>query len=75
MNKILTGFIASALLAAGSMYGQIEVNENLTVTGFFDMSATSTDDDSGSSSSYNFDQAEIDFILSFEDVTGQVDLK
>lgn len=74
MNKLLTGFIASVLLAAGSMYGQIEVNENFTVTGFFDMSATSTDDDSGSSSSYNFDQAEIDFILSFEDVTGQVDL-
>lgn len=74
MNKLLIGLFASALLVAGSMQAQIEINENLTVTGFFDMSATSTDDDSGSSSSYNFDQAEIDFILSFEDVTGQVDL-
>lgn len=74
MNKRLTGLFASALIAAGTTYGQIEINENLSVTGFLDMSVTDTDSDSGDSSSYNFDQAEIDFLVSFDEVSGQIDL-
>lgn len=74
MNKRLTGMVASALLAAGTAYGQIEINENLAVTGFLDMSATDTSSDDGDSSSYNLDQAEIDFLVSFDEITGQIDL-
>lgn len=76
MNKLLTSTFAGALLAASTLHGQIEINENLSVTGFLDMSITDTDDEpSGSdSSSYNLDQAEIDFIFNFDEITGQVDL-
>ena len=38
------------------------------------MSITDTDSDDGDSSSYNLDQAELDFIFSFDEITSQVDL-
>jgi len=76
MNKLLTLTFAGFLLAASTLHAQIEINENLSVTGFLDMSITDTDDEpSGKdSSSYNLDQAEIDFIFTFDEITGQVDL-
>ena len=76
MNNLLKLSAASLLFSASALYGQIEINENLSVTGFIDMSIVNTDNDPDSSSdtSYNLDQAEVDFIFSFEEVTGQVDL-
>lgn len=76
MNKLLKLTLAGILLAAPAMHAQIEINENLSITGFLDMSMTDTDDEpSGSdSSSFNLDQAEIDFIFDFDNITGQVDL-
>ena len=74
MNKLFKISAAGLLLAAVSQ-AQIEINENLSFTGFFDMSVVHTDSDSGGDdTSYNFDQAELDFIFSFEELTGQVDL-
>ena len=87
MNKLLKASIAGAFLTATALHAQIEINENISVTGFLDMSATDTDADvatdgsyaamdaAGShGSSYNLDQAEIDFLLSFDEISGQIDL-
>lgn len=75
MNKLLKVSVASALVSATSLLGQIEINENLSVTGFLDMSVVNTDSDvNGSDTSYNLDQAELDFLFSFDDLTAQIDL-
>ncbi len=75
MNKLLKASLAGLLLATPALQAQIEINENLSVTGFFDMSAVDVDSEIGpSSSSFNLDQAEIDFLLNFDELSGQVDL-
>lgn len=65
-------------MTATALHAQIEINENISVTGFLDMSATDTDADPATGvsdgSSYNLDQAEIDFLLSFDEISGQIDL-
>jgi len=76
MNKLLKLSAASLLFSASALHGQIEINENLSVTGFLDMSIVNTDSDLDGSSetSYNLDQAEIDFVFNFDELTGQIDL-
>jgi hypothetical protein len=88
MNKLLKASLAALFFAATALQAQIEINDNISVTGFLDMSATDTDasfstnrgspateDAAGSDgSSYNLDQAEIDFLLSFDEISGQIDL-
>ncbi|MBK1880745.1 hypothetical protein JIN87_27935, partial [Pelagicoccus mobilis] len=74
MNKLLSATAAGMLLTSSALYGQIEINENLSVTGFLDMSVFHADDDSGDSTSFDLDQMELDFLFSFDDITGQVDL-
>lgn len=87
MNKLLKASIAGAFMTATALQAQIEINENISVTGFLDMSATETDSEvvsngngatsaaAGSDgSSFNLDQAEIDFLLSFDEISGQIDL-
>jgi len=75
MNKLLSLTAAGALLSSSALFGQIEINENLSLTGFIDMSyfnASGSDDEDGTS--YDLDQMELDFLLSFGDITGQVDI-
>lgn len=76
VNKLLKLTLAGLLLASPFSYGQIEINENLSISGFLDMSATDTDDETTGtdSSSFNLDQAEINFLLNFDNVSGQIDL-
>lgn len=76
MNKLLKLTLAGLLLAAPALQAQIEINENLRITGFLDMSATDTDDETTGtdSSSFNLDQAEIDFLIDFDKVGAQIDL-
>lgn len=74
MNKLLKLTAAGALLSASAAYGQIELTPNLSVTGFLDMSATYTDDNGSKSSTYDLDQMELDFLLSYDQITGQVDI-
>lgn len=75
MNKLLKVSVATLLGTAATSFGQIEINPNLSVTGFFDMSAVYTDSDlSDDSTSFNLDQAEVDFLFNFDELTGQVDL-
>lgn len=74
MNKLLKLTAAGALLSSSAAYGQIEITENLSVTGFLDMSASYTDDAAGKSSTYDLDQAEIDFLLSYDKITAQIDI-
>jgi hypothetical protein len=87
MNKLLKASFAGLLLAATALQAQIEINDNISITGFLDMSATDTSTEvvsNGNSatrgaaaaggSSFNLDQAEIDFLLNFDEVSGQIDL-
>ncbi|MBC2606853.1 porin [Pelagicoccus albus] len=74
MNKLLSLTAAGVLLSSSALYGQIEINENLSVTGFLDMSLYHADDDSGDSTSFDLDQMEIDFLYSFNEITAEVDL-
>lgn len=76
MNKLLKASLAVLLLAATALQAQIEINDNISVTGFMDMSATSTDSEltNDTTSNFNLDQAEIDFLLSFDELSGQIDL-
>ena len=68
MNKLLKLTLSGLLLASPFSYGQIEINENLSLSGFLDMSATDTDDETTGtdSSSFNLDQVELNFLLDFE---------
>ncbi|MBD5781794.1 outer membrane beta-barrel protein [Pelagicoccus sp. NFK12] len=74
MNKLLSVTAAGALLSSSALYGQIEINDNLSVTGFLDMSLFHADTDDGDSTSFDLDQMELDFLFSFDEITGQVDL-
>ncbi len=74
MNKLLSLTAAGALLTSSALYGQIEINENLSMTGFLDMSLFHADNDDGDSTSFDLDQMELDFLLSFDEITGQIDL-
>ncbi|MDQ8183902.1 porin, partial [Pelagicoccus sp. SDUM812005] len=74
MNKLLSLTAAGALLSSSALYGQIEINDNLSVTGFLDMSLFHADNDDGDSTSFDLDQMEIDFLLSFDEITAQIDL-
>ena len=89
MNKLLKLSLAGLFLVTSALQAQIEINDNISVTGFFDMSVSETDSEmSGDSSqnlavqnaaaadgsTFNLDQAEIDFILNFDQISGQVDL-
>ncbi|MDQ8186115.1 porin [Pelagicoccus sp. SDUM812002] len=74
MNKLLSLTAAGALLTSSTIYGQIEINENLSVTGFLDMSLFHADNNDGDSTSFDLDQMELDFLFSFDEITAQVDL-
>ena len=89
MNKLLKLSLAGLFLVTSALQAQIEINENISITGFLDMSATEVDSEMSRSSSnnhavqnaasqdgsgFNLDQAEIDFILNFDQVSGQIDL-
>jgi hypothetical protein len=58
-------------------YAEIKVNENLSITGFIDMSYVYLDEENaGETDSANFDQFELDFMFNFTDqFSGQVDLE
>jgi len=71
MNKLLKVTAASLLLTAPALFGEIKINENLSVTGFLDMSFY--DDEDGNS--YDIDQFEIDFLISQGEVSAEIDLE
>lgn len=76
MNKLLNTLLAGLLLTTPALFAQIEINDNLSVAGFFDMTATHVQDDRDETkeNSFNLDQAEIDFLIDFDEITAQIDL-
>ncbi len=62
MKKLLL-LLAILAFSATSSFAQIKITDNLTVTGFFDMS--STYDTATKSNSLSFDQFEVDFIYNY----------
>jgi hypothetical protein len=70
MKKWIMSIAAAALFATPS-FAQIKVTDNLSVTGFFDMSTTYN---TGSkTNTLSFDQFEIDFMYEYGMFTGQAD--
>ena len=57
----------------GSASAEIKLNDNLSVSGFLDMSTVTTMGDE-TETSLSFDQFEMDFHLNYGSVTGQVDI-
>ena len=57
----------------GSASAEIKLNDNLSVSGFLDMSTVTTIGDE-TDTSLSFDQFEMDFHLNYGSVTGQVDI-
>jgi len=67
--------IAAAAMTSVSASAEVLLTENLSLTGFLDMSATNVDTDgAGSESTASIDQFEVDFLFSQDKLTGQVDL-
>ena len=60
-------------ITLGSASAEIKLNENVSVSGFLDMSTVTTMGDE-TETSLSFDQFEMDFHLSYGSVTGQVDI-
>ena len=72
MKKLLLLFALTALLATPSV-AQIKITDNLTVTGFFDMS--STYDTGSKDNTLSFDQFEVDFLYNYgHGITAQADI-
>jgi hypothetical protein len=59
-------------LGAASSFAEIKVTDNLSVSGFLDMS--STYDDVSEAMTASFDQLELDFMLKFGNVSAQADI-
>lgn len=78
MTKSNTLPMALAILGLGaaSAFAEIKVGDNLSLTGFIDMSASGTAPDSGDATlNSSFDQFELDFMYKFGDkVSARVDL-
>ena len=60
-------------LMLGSAAAEIKLNDNLSVSGFLDMSSVTTMGDE-TETGLSFDQFEMDFHLNYGSVTGQVDI-
>ena len=72
--QVLSVFAMLALtFAFGSASAEIKLNDNLSVSGFLDMSTVTTMGDE-TDTSLSFDQFEMDFHLNYGSVTGQVDI-
>ncbi|MBF0198749.1 MAG: porin, partial [Planctomycetes bacterium] len=67
---------AAAALTAGTLSADIKITEQLSVSGFIDMSYTSVDSPAGDEKGFSFDQAEIDFDFALSDsLSARVDLQ
>ena len=74
VRSYLCAFAMLALtLTLGSASAEIKLNDNLSVSGFLDMSTVTTMGDE-TETSLSFDQFEMDFHLDYGSVTGQVDI-
>ncbi len=72
MKKLLLIFALTAFLATPSV-AQIKITDNLTVTGFFDMS--STYDTGSKDNTLSFDQFEVDFLYDYgHGITARADI-
>ena len=68
ISTYTTSALAAAMLLAGAhARSETAIGENLTVSGFLDMSATVNDTDAGTESTASFDQWEVNFAYDFND--------
>ena len=72
-SYLLVFAMLALILMLGSAAAEIKLNDNLSVSGFLDMSTVTTIGDE-TETSLSFDQFEMDFHLNYGSVTGQVDI-
>ena len=65
----------SLLLGASLASAQVELTDNLAVSGFVDAAYTNTDDGSTSSESISVDEVEVDLLFNLNTVSGEVHLQ
>lgn len=58
----------------GTAFAEIKLTDNLSVSGFLDMSAVVTDDGNNTTASMSFDQLEVDFHYTYGSVTARADI-
>ena len=63
------------LLGAATASAQVELTDNLAVSGFVDAAYTNTDDGSTSSESISVDEVEVDLLFNLNTVSGEVHLQ
>jgi len=76
MRKLFLS-VSFAAICVSAAYSDLKVNDNLSLTGFIDMSYTSVDEETKETNdTAKIDQIEIDFLFSFgEKFSAQVDLE
>lgn len=69
-----TLFFVVLAFAAGNLYAEIKLTDNLSLSGFLDMSTVVGSHDDHTDASLSFDQFELDFHLDYGSVTGRIDV-
>ena len=63
-----------AFLAATPLSSQVELTDNVAISGFVNGVYTHTEDDNGSTEDLDLDQAEVDLIFNLDTVSGEIHL-
>ena len=76
MKKLALSTLFFVVLAftAGNLYAEIKLTDNLSLSGFLDMSTVIGNHDDHTDASLSFDQFELDFHLDYGSVTGRIDV-
>ena len=76
MKKLALSTLLFVVLAftAGNLDAEIKLTDNLSLSGFLDMSTVIGSHDDHTDASLSFDQFELDFHLDFGSVTGRIDV-
>lgn len=71
---LTTLFFVVLAFTAGNLYAEIKLTDNLSLSGFLDMSTVIGSHDDHTDASLSFDQFELDFHLDYGSVTGRIDV-
>lgn len=66
--------VLAFIVSVGSVSAEIKLTDDLTISGFLDMSSTTTSGGDDTEIGLSFDQFELDFHMDQGSVTGRVDL-
>ena len=67
--------IWALLLGSATVYSQVELTDNVAISGFVDAAYISTDDGTTKSETLDLQGAEVDFLFNLDTVSGEVHLQ